>query len=279
MAYLYSRGNLEVGFKIGQWTLLDSYKVQRLPIACRCDCGSTKMVLPTNLLKGTSTRCKSCALVARPPKYRQKIYSAHIERLYSIWSGMKDRCRNPEGHAAKHYHERGIRVCQEWAGNYEAFKDWALANGYRDNLTLDRWPDQNGNYEPSNCRWATMKQQQRNKTNNRLITAFGETKALMEWAEDSRCIVGRGGLWSRLDNGWGPEDAITTPMDVAEEMRAAQTRGDQNGNSILDEQAVRAIRQQCIEGRKPQWQIAQEFGIAQCTVSAIHRRKLWEWLP
>lgn len=78
---------------------------------------------------------------------------------------MKQRCRDVKAINYKHYGGKGIRVCDEWRENFQAFYDWAMANGYRDDLTIDRI-DTKKNYEPSNCRWATMKEQQNNRSNN-----------------------------------------------------------------------------------------------------------------
>ena len=105
-------------------------------------------------------------------------------RLYRIWKNMKDRCCNKNNVKYQNYGGRGICYCDEWA-EFEAFGNWALKNGYTDILTLDRI-DANGNYEPSNCRWITIQQQQYNKSTNHLITYDGQTQTLTEWADERR---------------------------------------------------------------------------------------------
>lgn len=102
-------------------------------------------------------------------------------RLYRIWTNMKSRCTNPNIAAFKDYGGRGITVCAEWSDSFEAFRDWATANGYRDDLTLDRI-DNDGNYEPENCRWEDRLVQGNNSRKNRLIEHNGETHTLAEWS-------------------------------------------------------------------------------------------------
>lgn len=116
-------------------------------------------------------------------------------RLQSIFQGMKTRCYDPKCKVYKNYGARGIKLCEEWNNRervptednatkgYLAFKNWALANGYADNLTIDRI-DVNGNYEPSNCRWITHKEQCNNTRRNHLITYKGRTQNLKQWCDE-----------------------------------------------------------------------------------------------
>lgn len=126
---------------------------------CRCDCGGTAICRTGNLRNGTSNSC-GCLCRDRTSQAR-RTHGGSTSRIYKSWLNMRWRCA-PTFKQAKDYHGRGIRVCAEWLGSFEAFRDWALANDYADNLTLDR-EDNDGNYEPSNCRWATRKEQSANR--------------------------------------------------------------------------------------------------------------------
>ena len=95
---------------------------------------------------------------------------------------MKNRCFNSKYHLFKNYGGRGITICKEWKNDFVKFYNWSMANGYKDDLTIDRI-NVNGNYEPSNCRWATKLQQQRNTTRLRKITYKNETHCISEWAD------------------------------------------------------------------------------------------------
>lgn len=104
-------------------------------------------------------------------------------KLYSIWSGMKRRCYNKNERAYKHYGGRGITICDEWKNDFMSFYDWAMNNGYSEGLTIDRI-DNNKGYSPENCRWATVKEQNRNYRRNIKVEYKGETKTLVELAEE-----------------------------------------------------------------------------------------------
>ena len=126
-------------------------------------------------------------------------------RLYSIWYQMKRRCSDTKCNKYAIYGGRGITVCEEWM-DFINFYEWALANGYKETLTIDRI-DGNGNYEPSNCRWVTVTEQNRNKCNTKYCTFNETTKPLVEWAEEVG--MNDGTLRSRLERGWDMKRAMT----------------------------------------------------------------------
>lgn len=145
---------------------------------CLCDCGNIVVVRGYCLRSGNTTSC-GCKRKAS----LSKLMSTHGEsktRLYEIWCGMRKRCNNPASSVYKHYGGRGIKVCDAWENDYETFRDWALENGYKEDLSIDRI-DTNGNYEPSNCRWATDIEQANNTRANRYITYKGNTLTVAEW--------------------------------------------------------------------------------------------------
>ena len=165
---------------------------------CKCDCGNEKSILGVSLRVG---RTNSCGCILRTNPYRET-------RLFKIWKQMKSRCELPSDYDYQNYGARGITVCNEWQ-EFLVFKEWAESHGYAQNLTIDRI-DVNNGYSPENCRWATAREQNRNKRNNHMITYNGETHCLMEWCE----ILGFqwGLLNSRINTlGWDIERAFTTP--------------------------------------------------------------------
>ena len=151
---------------------------------CKCDCGN-ETVVRKNMLKNGYTLSCGCVNREKAKLFGQtrKTHGFSKSRIYSIWSKIKLRCynKNDEFHYNL-YGKRGITVCDEWKNNFMAFYNWAMANGYKDNLTIDRI-NANGNYEPSNCRWATIKEQCNNRRTTVIVKYNGLSKSLMEWAE------------------------------------------------------------------------------------------------
>lgn len=131
--------------------------------------------------------------------------------LYTVWSDMLSRCRNRNHRQYKDYGGRGIAVCEEWK-DFATFREWALSNGYvdsKDYCSIDRI-DVNGNYEPSNCRWANRKEQMNNRRVNVLLTYNGETKTVAQWADSLGICYST--FMSRYDRGWSIERIANTPV-------------------------------------------------------------------
>lgn len=190
------------GQRFGRLLVIRRVETRGIRWLCMCDCGQWTVVHATNL---TTTRrpIRSCGCSAHPQKHGMA-----GSRLFQVWASMHARCNSPSYHARRHYGGRGIRVCDSWQ-EFDAFAFWAKANGYRDDLTLDRI-DNDGHYTPSNCRFITIAEQQRNRSCHRLITHDGETLPLFAWAR--RAGLSNQALHNRLSRGWPIARALTTPV-------------------------------------------------------------------
>ena len=176
---------------------------------CECACGKT-VEIPGGSLRNNSTHSCGCD---RPRKLAAlKTKHGHAQKgnespEYRAWLGMIDRCERKSHCDYHNYGGRGIKVCQRWRENFAAFLTdmgpkpaWAHSIDRREN---------NGDYEPGNCRWATQKEQARNTRTNRLLTFDNETKPLVEWAEVKGLPMKL--LHQRLSRGWDLRRALTTP--------------------------------------------------------------------
>lgn len=195
------------GQKFGRLTVIKraENKGTRATWLCKCDCGNELIVVGKNLRTGNT---KSCGCyqqdIAREAQTKHK---GSNTRLYGVWACMIQRCSNPNNCSYKRYGARGIKVYEEWF-DFVVFQNWALQNGYADNLSIDRI-DVNGNYEPSNCRWATQKEQCQNTRKNHNITINGETHCINEWARIYN--IKREIIKDRILRGWDEVKAVITP--------------------------------------------------------------------
>lgn len=173
---------------------------------CQCDCGNSHIAKGSSLRRG---KCLSCGCYQR-----ECISKAHTKhnmygtRLYHIWSGMIQRCTNPNNSKYKNYGKRGIKVCDEWK-DFSNFYKWASATNYAENLTIDR-VDVNGNYTPDNCRWTTINIQENNRTNNFVISICGTSHTLAEWCRIYH--ISYSTVQERIRHNWDITTAITTPI-------------------------------------------------------------------
>nr|DAF51438.1 MAG TPA: homing endonuclease [Siphoviridae sp. ctrCN24] len=175
------------GHKIVQWN-------------CICECGNKTTVRAEFLRSGHT---KSCG--CNKTYSRTKTHGKANTRLYKIWIGIKERCYNPKQINYNLYGGRGIKMCEEWL-NFETFYRWAINNGYSNKLTIDRI-DNNLNYMPSNCRWATNVQQANNRRSNRIIEHNGEFHTLQEWSKITG--VSSDTIRMRIDEyGWDTEKSL-----------------------------------------------------------------------
>ena len=198
-----------IGEKFGRLTIIKRVPSNHRPrYLCKCDCGKTLEVDYGDLTRSYGGT-KSCGC------YRRDKATKHNDwhnRVYKIYHAMLTRTTNPNYPEYKNYGGRGITICNEWLGEngYKNFKEWALENGYCDDLTIDRI-DVNGNYEPSNCRWITRKEQADNTTRTIRSTYNNQTKTLSEWAKT--LDINRMTLYCRIFSyGWDIEKALSTPI-------------------------------------------------------------------
>jgi hypothetical protein len=177
---------------------------------CLCDCGNTA-ITREDCLKSGITRSCGCISRKRMGKINYKHgLSAKNRRLYNIWKKMLDRCYNKKNNRYLRYGGRStapITVCEAWH-DVTTFFEWALANGYKDNLTIDRI-DTNGNYCPENCRWADDIRQANNRRTSHVITIHGEALTIAEW--ERKFGYKAHFIQNRLKNGWSEYDAVMTP--------------------------------------------------------------------
>lgn len=228
MAKLY----VDMSRKYGAWTPIKDtydtrYKHPKRMILCRCKCGKEALIPPTKLVNLGTTSCASCRAKRVHTKHGAAGSGENRTSEYKTWAGIKNRCSNSNDKSFKNYGGRGIKVCDRWL---ESFENFLADMGPKPSPahSIDRI-DVDGNYEPSNCRWATRAEQSRNKRNLRMITYQDKTQCLADWAEEFG-IAYSALLW-RLDTGWSVEQALTTPTDKPPEVTANRQVVSHNGRS------------------------------------------------
>jgi hypothetical protein len=178
-------------------------------VLCRCDCGN-KTTLDLGAFHNEHTGSCGCLQKEAASRNGQdsRTHGLSQSQTYRIWNAMKQRCSNPNDSYYHLYGARGVTVCQRWRDSFQAFVEDMGEKPSRE-YSIDRYPDQNGPYAPGNCRWATMKEQQRNRRNNVMLTIGDTTLCVAEWAEQQGIRVGM--VRDRLRSGWSGHDAVMTP--------------------------------------------------------------------
>jgi len=208
--------SIQVGTVFGRWTTITPVWIDeaagRAMVRCRCSCqlGTEKTVRASRLLYGGHSL--SCGCLARELSHSRKTHGHwtgnHATKTYTVWVAMKARCRCPTSHNYPRYGARGISVCSQWDDFAAFLADMGEAPP---GMSLERI-DNDGNYEPANCRWASPLEQGRNRSTNRPLTLNGTTLCLIEWAE--QLGINAATIAMRKTKGWSDERALTTPVQI-----------------------------------------------------------------
>lgn len=231
---------------------------------CRCVCGKEWPVRQTSLRR--TMKCKECSIKKRTGKHITHGMTKRSE--YQIWANMIYRCHTPTCDAYWRYGGRGIIVCDRWRNSFENF----LADmGPRPSPkhSIDRYPDNNGNYEPGNCRWATDKEQMTNTSFNHFVEYNGKTQCLTDWSRETGINVCT--LYQRLRKGY--------PKDQVFGIKKFPKCGRHNGRTKLSDDDVREIRRLHAERKMTLREIGLKFGLSRGGAKQICNRKSWAHIP
>ena len=184
----------------------------------RCDCGTEKAVAADRLKSGST---KSCGCLHRENAGRMNFIHGHASNLrgrnpaFDSWQNMVRRCEDPRSNRYQSHGARGIKVCERWRNDFSVF---LVDMGPRPSLnhSIDRIGN-DGNYEPGNCRWATNKEQARNRRSNRPVSANGVSRLITDWALFTGISLST--IYRRVANGWSEERAVSEPPDASKQHR------------------------------------------------------------
>lgn len=197
-----------IGKKFNRLTILSIFNQKNKKYCvCRCDCGKIATIRLDHI---KSQETKSCGCYNQEvASKRMKTHGMSKSRIYKIYNNMERRCKDITYPQYYLYGGRGINICEEWSKSFCSFYKWAINNGYKENLTIDRI-DNNKSYCPENCRWVTMLEQSNNRRTNSFVDYNGETHTFAQWER----ILGfpRSTLSYRFKKGWDKKRAFTTPV-------------------------------------------------------------------
>lgn len=185
--------------------------------SCKCDCGTERAVIGTDLRTGKSASC-GCTIDPKRLGNMQRKHGGTGSRLYHTWKNMRSRCSNPNKPGYKNYGGRGISVCAEW-DDFPTFQRWAETSGYRSDLSIERM-DVNGNYEPNNCMWAGAEVQ---SANRRFVQRAPDGE--LWWHKARRNGITRAAYSWRIGKGWSRKLAVTWPLGKRREKRQRNAKG------------------------------------------------------
>lgn len=197
--------NLEIGTKIGKLTVIKESEKYVLPsgqtnraFLCKCDCGNEKKIRLSHLIRFKITTCGTC----------ERALKGFVgTRLHNSWKAMKNRVAS-NYFQKQYYYDKGIGLCPEWE-HFNKFMEWSLQNGYKENLTIDRIDNSKG-YYPSNCRWVTQKENNRNQDNTTMVVIDGIKKPLRDYCEIYNQPYYT--IRARINRGWDCKKALETPI-------------------------------------------------------------------
>lgn len=201
----------QIGGIFGNLTVLERTSESRAYFLCQCACGNQKKIRRDHLRNGKIISC-GCVRTAGSSARAHVMHAANTThgksrtKLHGVWFGIKQRCTNPKSTAFKYYGGKGISICERWLDFSNFFADLGEPEI---GMTLDRI-NSNGNYEPSNCRWATRKEQMLNTSRNHYLTHNGETMTISQWAEKTG--ISQKNIGNRIKKGWPIPEALETPV-------------------------------------------------------------------